>query len=169
MVPIHVPALRERVDDIPLLAEHFLQYYWKRHREGEDPVPHLSKSAIWALRAHSWPGNVRELQNVIEHAVVLLEPGADVRPEDIPFISDNRSDPEVGTLTDKVDTNESYYEARDRLLARFDRRYLTRVVIRAGGNLSKAARMAKVDRTTFYRLMERHNLQRNLLDGSEDE
>src|SRR5205814_616175 len=89
VVPIHVPALRERVDDIPLLAEHFLQYYWKRHREGEDPVPHLSKSAIWALRAHSWPGNVRELQNVIEHAVVLLEPGADVRPEDIPFISDN--------------------------------------------------------------------------------
>jgi len=169
VVPIHVPALRERVDDIPLLAEHFLQYYWKRHREGEDPVPRLSKSAIWALRAHSWPGNVRELQNVIEHAVVLLEPGADVRPEDIPFISDNRSDPEVGTLTDKVDTNESYYEARDRLLARFDRRYLTRVVIRAGGNLSKAARMAKVDRTTFYRLMERHNLQRNLLDGSEDE
>src|SRR5256886_12962197 len=71
---IHVPALRERMDDIPLLAEHFLRYYWSRHREGEEPVPHLSKSAIWALRAHSWPGNVRELQNVIEHAVVLLEP-----------------------------------------------------------------------------------------------
>jgi transcriptional regulator of acetoin/glycerol metabolism len=46
---------------------------------------------------------------------------------------------------------------------------LTRVVLRAGGNLSKAARMAKVDRTTFYRLMERHGLQRNLLNGSEEE
>src|SRR5256886_13737173 len=166
---IHVPALRERMDDIPLLAEHFLRYYWSRHREGEEPVPRLSKAAIWALRAHSWPGNVRELQNVIEHAVVLLDAGADVRPEDIPFISDNRSDSEVSSLADKVDTNDSYYEARDRLLARFDRRYLTRVVIRAGGNLSKAARMSKVDRTTFYRLMERHNLQRNLLDSSEDE
>src|SRR5437588_4099430 len=169
VVPIHVPALRERMDDIPLLAEHFLRYYWSRHREGEEPVPRLSKAAIWALRAHSWPGNVRELQNVIEHAVVLLDAGADVRPEDIPFISDNRSDSEVSSLADKVDTNDSYYEARDRLLARFDRRYLTRVVIRAGGNLSKAARMSKVDRTTFYRLMERHNLQRNLLDSSEDE
>src|SRR5438477_1991059 len=169
VVPIHVPALRERMDDIPLLAEHFLRYYWSRHREGEEPVPRLSKAAIWALRAHSWPGNVRELQNVIEHAVVLLDAGADVRPEDIPFISDNRSDSEVSSLADKVDTNDSYYEARDRLLARFDRRYLTRVVIRAGGNLSKAARMSKVDRTTFYRLMERHNLQRNLLDNSEDE
>src|SRR5213080_3450932 len=169
VVPIHVPPLRERVDDIALLAEHFLRYYWSRHRQGEEPMPHLSKAAIWALRAHSWPGNVRELQNVIEHAVVLLELGAEVQPEHIPFISDNRADPELSALADKADTNESYYEARDRLLARFDRRYLTRVVIRAGGNLSKAARMSKVDRTTFYRLMERHNLQRNLLDNSEDE
>ncbi|HEV2750096.1 MAG TPA: sigma-54 dependent transcriptional regulator [Gemmatimonadales bacterium] len=167
VVPIPVPPLRERVDDIPLLAEHFLAYYWSRHRDG--PQPKLSKAAIWALRAHSWPGNVRELQNVIEHAVVLLEPGADVQPEHIPFISDHGTDPELGALAEDVDPNESYYEARDRLLAKFDRRYLTRVVLRAGGNLSKAARMAKVDRTTFYRLMERHGLQRNLLNGSEDE
>src|SRR5438128_2021341 len=167
VVPIHVPPLRERVDDIPLLAEHFLAYYWSRHRDG--PQPKLSKAAIWALRAHSWPGNVRELQNVIEHAVVLLEPGADVQPEHLPFISDHGTDPELGALAEEVDPNESYYEARDRLLAKFDRRYLTRVVLRAGGNLSKAARMAKVDRTTFYRLMERHGLQRNLLNGSEDE
>src|SRR5256884_132025 len=169
VVPIHVPALRERVDDIPLLAEHFLGYYWDRHRAREEPVPHFSKAAIWALRAHSWPGNVRELQNVIEHAVVLLEPGADVRPEDVPFISDHGSDPELGALDDPSEGGLSYYEARDRLLARFDRRFLTRVVIRAGGNLSHAARMAKVDRTTFYRLMSRHGLQRNLLPGSEDE
>ena len=167
VVPIPVPPLRERVDDIPLLAEHFLAYYWSRHRDG--PQPKLSKAAIWALRAHSWPGNVRELQNVIEHAVVLLEPGADVQPEHIPFISDHGTDPELGALAEDVDANESYYEARDRLLAKFDRRYLTRVVLRAGGNLSKAARMAKVDRTTFYRLMERHGLQRNLLNGSEEE
>src|SRR6266567_3334798 len=158
-------ALREGVDDIPLLAEHFLGFYWNRHRAGEQPVPQLSKAAIWALRAHSWPGNVRELQNVIEHAVVLLEPGADVQPEDIPFISDHGSDPELGDLEETADRGESYYEARDRLLARFDRRFLTRVVIRAGGNLSKAARLAKVDRTTFYRLMERHGLQRDLLTG----
>jgi len=92
-----------------------------------------------------------------------------VQPEHIPFISDHGTDPELGALAEEVDPNESYYEARDRLLAKFDRRYLTRVVLRAGGNLSKAARMAKVDRTTFYRLMERHGLQRNLLNGSEDE
>jgi len=98
---------------------------------------------------------------------VLIEPGADVQPEDIPFISDHGADLELESLSEEVNTDESYYTARDRLLAKFDKRYLTRVVIRAGGNLSKAARMARVDRTTFYRLMERHGLQRNLLGGGE--
>ena len=169
VVPIHVPSLRERPDDVPLLANHFLAYYWQRHRGIDAQLPTLSKAAIWALCAHSWPGNVRELQNVVEHAVVLLEPGVDVEPEDIPFISDHRGDADLKALTEDASMEESYYAARDRLLAKFDKRYLTRVVIRAGGNLSKAARMARVDRTTFYRLMERHGLQRNLLGGGEGE
>ena len=164
VVPIHVPPLRERPDDIPLLATHFLAHYWARHRDAAEPLPKLTKGAMWALRAHTWPGNVRELQNVIEHAAVLLAPGADVQAEDIPFIGDQPVDPDVAA--DAGTDNEGYYAARERLLAKFDRRYLTRVVLRAGGNLSKAARFARVDRTTFYRLMERHGLQRNLLTGS---
>src|SRR6184192_1938163 len=71
VVPIPVPALRERPDDVPVLAAHFLDHYWRRHRGADEPLPTLSNAAIWALRAHSWPGNVRELQNVMEHAVVL--------------------------------------------------------------------------------------------------
>src|SRR3989454_239256 len=169
VVPIHVPALRERPDDIPLLARHFLAHYWRRHRGTSAPLPQLSKAAVWALRAHSWPGNVRELQNVIEHAVVLLEPGADVRPEDIPFICDKPTEGEFAeAVTEQVNSDESYYAAREKLLAKFDRQYLTRVVLRAGGNVSKAARIARVDRTTFYRLMERHGLQRNLLAGNSE-
>ena len=164
VVPIHVPPLRERPDDIALLANHFLAHYWRRHRNGSTPLPQLSKAAVWALRAHSWPGNVRELQNVIEHAVVLLEPGADVRPEDIPFICDRPTDGEFDqVVVEQANSDETYYASREKLLAKFDRQYLTRVVLRAGGNLSKAARIAHVDRTTFYRLMERHGLQRNLL------
>ena len=157
VVPIHVPPLRERPDDIPLLATHFLAHYWARHRDAAEPLPKLTKGAMWALR---------ELQNVIEHAAVLLGPGADVQAEDIPFIGDQPVDPDVAV--DAGTDNEGYYAARERLLAKFDRRYLTRVVLRAGGNLSKAARFARVDRTTFYRLMERHGLQRNLLTGSSE-
>src|SRR5213079_2141124 len=165
VVPIHVPSLRERPEDIPLLAERFLTHYWTRHRDPTTPVPKLSKGALWALGAHAWPGNVRELQRSEEHTSELQSPGAEVRPEDIPFIESAATDP--GKLADEEPEGEeaSYYSARDRLLARFDRRYLTRVVMRAGGNLSKAARLAQVDRTTFYRLMERHGLQRDLLTG----
>src|SRR5207244_12699853 len=97
--------------------------------------------------------------------VRVLGPGAEVLPEGVPFIVSGAADPE--TLADEEPEGDeaSYYSARGRLLARFDRRYLTRVVMRAGGNLSKAARLAQVDRTTFYRLMERHGLQRDLLTG----
>lgn len=168
VVPIQVPALRERPDDIPFLATHFLSHYWARHRNRDEPIPTLSKAAVWALRAHTWPGNVRELHNVIEHAVVLLAPGAEMRPEDIRFVNDNGG-AEIEELAAEANTEGSYYEARDRLLATFDRAYLKRAVLLAGGNLSKAARLAKVDRTTFYRLMERHGLQRDMRGEQEQE
>jgi len=163
VVPLHVPSLRERPEDISLLANHFLEGFWKAHRGARPPLPKLTKAAVWALRAYAWPGNVRELQNVIEHAAVLLEPGAQVRPEDIPFIGDSAAEPEPVAAADAALADGGYYAARERLLERFDRRFLTHVVIRAGGNLSKAARMARVDRTTFYRLMERYGLQRDSL------
>src|SRR5437588_1453381 len=160
VVPIHVPTLSERPEDIPLLAQRFLATYWSRHRNHGQPIPHLSEAALRALTAHSWPGNVRELQNVIEHAVVLLEPGAEVRPEDIPFLRDTALPaPEPGP-DDGGATRDSYYTTRKRLLAMFDRQYLTQLVRLAGGNLSKAARIARIDRKTLYRLRDRHGLPR---------
>ncbi|HEY3279479.1 MAG TPA: sigma-54 dependent transcriptional regulator [Gemmatimonadales bacterium] len=165
VVPIHVPPLRERPEDIPLLANDFLGHFWRKHREASLPMPRLSKGALWALGAQAWPGNVRELQNVLEHAVVLLEPGSEVQAEDLPFLSLPGAAPDVAYQSEVDDADGGYYAARDRLLAKFDRQYLTRVILRAGGNLSKAARLAGIDRTTFYRLMERHGLQRNGTPG----
>src|SRR6058998_1160 len=86
VVPIHVPPLRERPEDIPLLAEYFLSTYWIRHRNKGAPFPKLSDAAIRGLCAHNWRGNVRELQNAIEHVAVIVEPGTEVQPEDIPVI-----------------------------------------------------------------------------------
>src|ERR1044071_8427600 len=77
VVPIHVPSLRDRIEDVELLANSFLTHFWRKYRGIDLPVPRLGKSAVGALKAHPWPGNVRELQNVIEHAVVLLEPAAE--------------------------------------------------------------------------------------------
>jgi DNA-binding NtrC family response regulator len=170
VVPIRIPALRERPEDIPLLANYFLQHYWAKHRERED-TPRLSEAAIRAMRAYPWRGNVRELQNVIEHAVVLLEPGSPIRPEDIPFIDGGAGGQDVtptampATVSDATDTSldGAYHDVRDRVLADFELRYLTNLVQRAGGNMSRAARLAGVDRTTLYRIMEKHGLQRETI------
>lgn len=162
VVPIRLPALRERQEDIPLLAEHFLALYWRRHRESGATAPFLSRAAIRSLQARPWRGNVRELQNVIEHAVVLLEPGSEIQPDDLPFLDSVVPPSQIAPITTEG-RDEKYHTARDRVLAEFERGYLSWLVERAGANMSKAARIAGVDRTTLYRLMEKHGLQRDTI------
>lgn len=168
VVPILVPPLRERVDDVPLLTDHFLRYYWSRHRGTSSDIPTVSSGARQALCEYQWTGNVRELQNLVERVVVLAEPGAVIQPHDLPFddgdwqAAQDRPIPVVDRAGD-----EPYHSARERVLADFERRYLSALVNRAAGNMSKAARLAGVDRTTLYRLMEKHGLQRSqMLIGS---
>lgn len=167
VVPIQLPPLRERSEDIVLLAQHFLQHYWRRHRGAGPPVPAFTEAALRALKARPWHGNVRELQNAIEHAVVLLEPGQDINPDDVPLgtgeTSPARTSDSATVFLDESGEDQSYHAARDRVIASFERRYLTWLVSRANGNMSKAARIAGVDRTTLYRLMERHGLQRETI------
>src|SRR2546426_6149735 len=88
VVPIHVPPLRERPEDIPLLAEYFLSTYWVRHRSKGEAFPKLSDGAMRSLCAYPWRGNVRELQNVIEHVAVLAEPSSTIRPEELPLTAE---------------------------------------------------------------------------------
>lgn len=167
VVPIHVPPLRERPSDIPLLAEFFLTRYWTRHRSATSPLPKYSEDAQRALRARPWKGNVRELQNVIEHMVVLLDPGAEIRPEDIPSLGDRPVEDLKAWVPPEVTTDEPYHAARDRLVAEFELHYLTQLLTQAGGNMSRAARVAGIDRTTLYRLLERHGLDRKGERGQE--
>src|SRR5947209_6137044 len=145
VVPIHIPPLRERTEDIPLLANHFLAYYWRRHREATAPLPRLSEAAVRALRVRPWRGNVRELQNVIEHTVVLIEPGGEIQPKDIPVIGEDHPVSDIaspGPLSGDGGVEGSFRAMRDSLLARFERQYLQQIVTLAGGNMSRAARIA---------------------------
>lgn len=162
VVPIRVPPLRERIEDVPVLARHFLATYWKRDRERQ-PVPQFSDEAIHALQSRPWAGNVRELQNVIEHAVVLLEPDTVIRPDNIPMMDDGFEQPPGGSGSFSIPASiqeDEYHSARERVLAEFEKGYIVWLVNRAGGNMSKAARIAGVDRTTLYRLIEKHNMER---------
>ena len=165
VVPITLPPLRKRLEDIPLLANHFLTHYWGRHRGMPGRAPKLSEECIAYLRSRPWPGNVRELQNVIEHVAVLAEPDQQLRPDDIPVYDEGAPvAPERPASVPVPD--EAYHPAKDRVIAQFERDYLVRLVARAGGNMSKAARLASVDRTTLYRLMDKHSVPRGR--GAED-
>lgn len=159
VVPIHLPPLRKRLEDIPLLANHFLSHYWRHHRRMPDRTPKLSEEAVAFLKSRQWNGNVRELQNVIEHAAVLVEPDQLIRPSDIPLYDDVSEAPRISAVS-LASPDEAYHAAKDRIIAQFEQEYLARLLERAAGNMSKAARMAKVDRTTLYRLMEKHSLDR---------
>ena len=161
VVPVRIPALRERAEDVPVLAQHFLAQYWARHR-GRTPMPRFTARAFRSLQERVWSGNVRELQNAIEHSVVLLDPGCDIEPENVASLDDS-GQADVAVPISTYQDDEAYHSARDRIVAQFEKNYLRWLVSRARGNMSKAARIAGVDRTTLYRLMEKHELQRDTL------
>jgi DNA-binding NtrC family response regulator len=165
VVPIALPPLRKRQEDIALLANHFLTYYWHRHRQMGDRVPRLSDASIGFLRSRPWRGNVRELQNVIEHVAVLAEPDQVIQPNDIPIYEDAAQWPAESAIPAGV-MDEAYHVAKDRIVAQFEREYLGRLIGRAGGNMSKAARLASIDRTTLYRLMDKHEFHREESQGT---
>jgi DNA-binding NtrC family response regulator len=114
-----------------------------------------------------WPGNVRELQNVIEHAAVVAEPGQRITPHELPASDEPDAAASISRAMTPETLTEPFHPAKEKLVAEFERIYLRRLVSRAGGNMARAARLANIDRTTLYRLVEKHHLtgERTLFDG----
>jgi DNA-binding NtrC family response regulator len=167
VVPIKLPPLRQRVEDIPLLAEAFLARFWERHRSAGTPAPMFTADAVELLQARQWRGNVRELQNVIEHVAVITEPGASISPDDIPVSEESETARADSSGLPASVMNEAFHNAKDKLIAHFEREYLARLTARTSGNMSKAARLAGIDRTTLYRLMEKHGFKREGGNGGD--
>lgn len=151
--PIHLPPLRERRDDIPLLADHYLQRYAEKN---DREVSVISPEAMHMLMAHEWRGNVRELQNVIERALVLASDDT-VRPRDLP---PTISAEEGGA----VDDHPGFYlhlpfkEAKERLVEEFEKRYIADVLKRFKGNVSRSAEQIGIDRRSLHRLLAKYHL-----------
>ncbi len=160
VVQVAIPPLRDRVEDIPLLANHFLRVFWGRHRSAKDAIPTFSNDTIEFLSSRPWRGNVRELQNFVEHVTILAQPGAKIQIHHLPL--DQEVD--LGAATNGpgiMPTSDAYHVAKEQVLATFEKNYVTQLVARASGNMSRAARLASVDRTTLYRLFERHGFRRD--------
>lgn len=168
VVQVVIPPLRERVEDIPLLANSFLRAFWSRHRSPKEAIPEFSEDTLDFLVSRPWRGNVRELQNFVEHVTILAAPGSKIQIHHLPL--DQEVDLNAGaSQLSLLPTSEAYHVAKDQVLANFEKTYVTRLVARASGNMSRAARLASVDRTTLYRLLERHGFRREVTDVSAGE
>jgi transcriptional regulator with PAS, ATPase and Fis domain len=165
VIQVTLPPLRDRVEDIPLLANHFLRSYWARHRSPKETVPYFSDDTLDFLSSRPWRGNVRELQNFIEHVTILAQPGAKIQIHHLPLDQEVDLTAAIGGAA-PLPTSEAYHVAKEQVLATFEKTYVTRLVARASGNMSRAARLASVDRTTLYRLLERHGFRRELNEPS---
>jgi len=139
-VEINLPPLRERIGDIPLLVEHFLSFYRKKYSKPElgiDPV------TMRQLENYPWPGNVRELQHAIERSVILCD-GNLLKPSDFFF----------NPSAQKIDSNEVSTFNLDEI----EKTIIQKVLLKYGGNISKAAKELGLTRTSLYRRMGKHGL-----------
>ena len=140
-VVIHVPALRDRTDDIDALADHFLAHYAARYRK---PLTSIESDARLALHTHRWPGNVRELAHTIERAVLMSDPGAtSVAPRDL------RLDAGVGPAK----------AAEPLTLEEAERVFIEKVLARHGGDVRLAAEQLGMSRSALYRRLQHYGLK----------
>ena len=150
VINLHLPPLRDRRDDIPLLVTHLL----RKHAPKDQPPPVVSEDALSCLSSYSWPGNVRELENVIERAITLYQGGG---------ISLNDLPPKILAEEDKSET-----PIADKQLSRIvgtptidelERQHLVHVLGMTGGNRKRAAEILGINRRTLYRMAERFGIE----------
>jgi DNA-binding NtrC family response regulator len=169
VVAIRLPPLRERMDDLPLIAAHLLE---KHAAKMKRPVPHFSSAAVEAMLVYDWPGNVRELENVIQRSLALTS-SAEIGIESLPTRLAQGAAPDAapprngGPVADRAhdrpptgdgggwSEEQVYRKAREIALTDFERRYFTRLLRRTEGNLSEAARLAGLDRSNLRRALAR--------------
>ncbi len=144
VINIHLPPLRDRREDIPVLSLYFLKKYAAIYDKN---IKGISAEVMDALEAYSWPGNIRELQNLIERAVILCD-SEKITLNDIPR--------EYITVEPDMSSNiATYKEAKEE----FEKKYLLGLLQKTSGNVTRAAKIAGINRRTLHRLIKRYNLR----------
>ena len=149
VMPIRVPPLRERPEDIPLLAQHFLEASARRTKK---PVRTIAPAAMHALTRYAWPGNVRELENVIERAVIVAK--SDTVAEVERFLTG-------GGEQARVDLSLPFRDAKARVVQEFERAYIGGILEVHGGKLTAAAKHADMDPKNFSEKLARYGLRKS--------
>ena len=151
VISLALPPLRDRREDIPLLARHFLDKY---STEFNKQTVDFAPEALNSLMVYSWPGNVRELEHVIERAIVLCE-GPIIRNSDL-AISTSQS----------FGGRESLRQAKAKEIARFEKNYIQGLLCACKGNITKAAQVAQKNRRAFWQLIQKHEINVNTFKSS---
>uniref|UniRef100_A0A7V2ZIC5 Sigma-54-dependent Fis family transcriptional regulator n=1 Tax=Ignavibacterium album TaxID=591197 RepID=A0A7V2ZIC5_9BACT len=138
---IHIPPLRERIEDIPLLANYFLKKFTTSMNK---KVTGISDEAMSFLMKYKWPGNVRELENAIERAVVVCR-NDKIQFDDLPF---------------RISSNSLYSEVEDKSLSEVEKRHIALVLQENNWNISKSAEDLKIDRVTLYNKIKKYGLRK---------
>ncbi len=169
VINIPLPALRERVEDVPLLAHHFLRRYSDRLGKR---VKTLAPEAVELLCGYRWPGNVRELENAVERAVVLCR-GDAVTPADLPPAVTGHTAPLVREAPAGGEEAQwltlSYAAAKDQALRRFEKSYVDALMKACDNNISAAARRAGMDRSNFKRVLRKYRTDVEADEPGEDQ
>lgn len=148
VVPLHVPTLRQRIEDVAVLVEYFGNQFLRNNgyrRKG------FSDGALTCLKAYSWPGNVRELRNFVER-IYILTPGDEVDVPDVKFAGLSLSEP---TSTSALDDLVTFREAR----SRFEREYLVKKIGENKGNISKTAESIGLERSYLHRKIKSYGIE----------
>jgi len=148
---VSLPPLNKRGNDVVLLARHFLS---KFAVEFGKPVRDFSPCALQKLLFHTWPGNVRELENVIERAVLLTE-NVTIAPEDIQL-----------PIFDSDAEFKSFRASKSAVVKSFEVEFLTKLLTASGGNITRSAQVAGMDRSAFRQLMRKHDISGHELPPS---
>ncbi len=155
VVPIDIPPLRERKEDIPLLVDYFLNK--KNHVKGSE-CSRISEKALSQLMSHSWPGNVRELENVLERALIFHQ-GHVIETLQFSNINMDKSNPELDPGF-SINADLPLATMRDNVLARFEREYIIKLLKKYKGSIKQTASHAEVNVRTIRRKMKDFNLDK---------
>jgi two-component system nitrogen regulation response regulator NtrX len=145
VIPFEIPPLRERLEDVPSLVEHFNHEFSMAHRK---PPKDFKPSAIERMRNYAWPGNVRELRNTVER-VIIMRARHEIEADDLPILS--AESPPASSYN-----FDSYREASEA----YEREYILRKLAETDGNVSRAAELMGIDRSNLYRRMKALGINR---------
>ncbi len=152
IIPIHIPPLRERMDDLILLVTHFMDKYREKLKKD---IRTVSQDALNSMMRYHWPGNIRELENLMERAIIM-SPGKDIQKIDIPGERRNKNIYSFG----KIDITLPLKQVKREIVEQVERKYLKELLTKHSGNINQVARQAKIDNKTLYEKMKKYSYRK---------